>query len=174
MTRCRGVILLSPKRHSLDFNLSEQATLRASLCSSSGWSCNQQQKATAICLPPARGSEDQSRCSAAFSAVAGLSASRREGKHDYSNIDPLIGRKTGYSNICSQCLKPQIVLVQIGKSTASCWAVMKKISLLGFQTSAVVDFTRWGEKLISGDGFSSLQRRNLSICMIPFRLSIVE
>lgn len=41
-----------------------------------------------------------------FPAVAGLSASRREGKHDYSNKDPLIGRKTSLLKHLQPVLKP--------------------------------------------------------------------
>jgi len=59
-----------------------------------------------ICLPQRVGVKTRAGARLPFPAVAGLSASRREGKHDYSNKDPLIGWKTSLLKHLQPVLKP--------------------------------------------------------------------
>ncbi len=101
-----------------------------------------------------------------FPAVAGLSASRREGKHDYSNKDPLIGRKTCLLKHLQPVLKPTDRLcpnMERGK-------IYEEDFIRRFPDQCCGQF--WGEKLISGDGFCSLQGKNKSMCMMNFTLRI--
>lgn len=107
MTQCRGVILLSPER-SIVWTLIYLSRLH--------WEqliavpvvdhATSSKKPWPYVFPQRVGVKTRAGARLPFPAVAGLSASRREGKHDYSNKDPLIGWKTSLLKHLQPVLKP--------------------------------------------------------------------